>query len=57
MRLPLQIALAATVLASATTAQAQMRFQAMDTNRDGVDLAPRMDAATTREFPRSGLER
>ena len=36
MRLPLQIALAAAVLATATTAQAQMRFQAMDTNTDGV---------------------
>jgi Ca2+-binding EF-hand superfamily protein len=36
MRFPLQIALAAAVLASATSAEAQMRFQAMDTNRDGV---------------------
>ena len=36
MRLPLQIGVAAVVLASATTAQAQMRFQGMDTNGDGV---------------------
>lgn len=36
MRLPLQIALAASILASATSAQAQMRYQAMDTNNDGV---------------------
>jgi hypothetical protein len=36
MRLPLQIALAAVVLATATTAHAQMRFQGMDTNSDGV---------------------
>jgi hypothetical protein len=36
MRLPLQIALAAGILASATTAEAQMRYQAMDTNKDGV---------------------
>src|SRR5215208_4320157 len=36
MRLPLQITFAAAVLASATTAQAQMRYQSMDTNRDGV---------------------
>jgi hypothetical protein len=36
MRLPLHIALAAVVVASATTAEAQMRYQAMDTNRDGV---------------------
>ena len=36
MRLPLQITLAAAILASATTAHAQMRFQGMDTNRDGV---------------------
>ena len=36
MRLPLQITLAAAVFATATTAQAQMRFQGMDTNRDGV---------------------
>ena len=36
MRLPLHIALAATVLATATTAHAQMRYEAMDTNRDGI---------------------
>lgn len=37
MRLPLQIGVAAVVLASATAVHAQqMRFQAMDTNRDGV---------------------
>jgi Ca2+-binding EF-hand superfamily protein len=36
MRLPLQIALAASILASATSAQAQMRYQSMDTNNDGV---------------------
>ena len=36
MRLPLQMALAASILASATNAQAQMRYQAMDTNNDGV---------------------
>jgi Ca2+-binding EF-hand superfamily protein len=36
MRLPLHIALAAGILASATTADAQMRYQAMDTNRDGI---------------------
>ena len=37
MRLPLQIGVTAIVLASATAAHAQqMRFQAMDTNRDGV---------------------
>jgi hypothetical protein len=36
MRLPLQISVAALVLASATAAHAQMRFQGMDTNRDGV---------------------
>ena len=36
MRLPLQIALAAAVLASATPADAQMRYEAMDTNRDGT---------------------
>ena len=36
MRLSLQIAVAALVVASAGTAEAQMRFQAMDTNGDGV---------------------
>ena len=36
MRLPLQISVAAVVLASAATAQGQMRFQGMDTNGDGV---------------------
>ena len=36
MRLPLQISVAALVLASATAAQAQMRFQGLDTNGDGV---------------------
>ena len=36
MRLPLQIAAAALIVASAGTAHAQMRFQAMDTNGDGV---------------------
>jgi Ca2+-binding EF-hand superfamily protein len=36
MRLPLQIGVAALVLAGATTANAQMRFQSMDANRDGV---------------------
>ena len=36
MRFPLQIALAAAVLAWATPADAQMRFRGMDTNRDGV---------------------
>jgi hypothetical protein len=36
MRLPLQIALAAAFLAAAANAQAQMRFQAMDTNEDGM---------------------
>jgi hypothetical protein len=36
MQLPLQIALAAGILAGATAANAQMRYQAMDTNRDGV---------------------
>jgi hypothetical protein len=36
MRLPLQITLAAVVLAGATTASAQMRFQGLDANRDGV---------------------
>jgi Ca2+-binding EF-hand superfamily protein len=36
MRLPLQIGLAVAVLASATHAQAQMRFQGMDANHDGV---------------------
>ena len=36
MRLPLQIGVAVVVLASAATAQAQMRFQGMDTNGDGV---------------------
>ncbi|HUP38927.1 MAG TPA: hypothetical protein VM115_02315 [Vicinamibacterales bacterium] len=36
MRLPLKIAFAAAVIASATTAEAQMRYQAMDTNRDGM---------------------
>ncbi|RPI55676.1 MAG: hypothetical protein EHM55_07205, partial [Acidobacteria bacterium] len=36
MRLPLQIVLAVAVLASASTARAQMRFQAMDRNNDGV---------------------
>jgi len=36
MRLPLQIGMAALVLASAGTAHAQTRFQAMDTNGDGV---------------------
>ena len=36
MRFPLQLGVAAVVLASATTAQAQMRFEAMDSNRDGV---------------------
>jgi hypothetical protein len=36
MRLPLQIALAAAVLASATPAEAQMRYEAMDTNKDGI---------------------
>ena len=36
MRLPLQITAAAVVLATAATAQAQMRFQGLDTNRDGV---------------------
>jgi hypothetical protein len=36
MRLPLHIVLAATVLATATTAHAQMRYQAMDTNNDGM---------------------
>ena len=36
MRLPLQLTVAAAVLASSTTAHAQMRFQGMDANRDGV---------------------
>ena len=36
MRLPLQISVAAVVLASAATVQGQMRFQGMDTNGDGV---------------------
>ncbi len=36
MRAPLQIALAAAIVAGATSAHAQMRYQAMDTNRDGV---------------------
>lgn len=36
MRLPLRIALAAGILTCATTAQAQMRYQAMDTNNDHV---------------------
>ena len=36
MRLPLQIALAAAVLAGATTAHAQMRFRGMDANNDGI---------------------
>ena len=36
MRFPLQIALAAAVLASATQADAQMRFRGMDRNGDGV---------------------
>jgi EF hand len=36
MRLPLQIGVAAIVLASATAAQAQMRFRGLDTNGDGV---------------------
>ena len=53
MRLPLQIALAATVLATATTAHAQMRFQAMDTNRDGVVTRARM----ARHGPRASAMR
>jgi hypothetical protein len=36
MRLPLQIGLAVAVIASAANAQAQMRFQGMDRNNDGV---------------------
>jgi hypothetical protein len=36
MRAPLQFALAAAIVAGATSAHAQMRYQAMDTNRDGV---------------------
>jgi hypothetical protein len=36
MRFPLQLTVGGVVLATATTAQAQMRFQGMDTNRDGV---------------------
>lgn len=36
MRLPLQITLTAVFLAGASTAQAQMRFEGMDANRDGV---------------------
>lgn len=36
MRLSLQIGLAAALLASAVNAQAQMRFQGMDRNNDGV---------------------
>jgi Ca2+-binding EF-hand superfamily protein len=36
MRFPLQIGLAAAVLASATGAQAQMRHQGMDRNNDGI---------------------
>ena len=36
MRAPLQLALAAAIVAGATSAHAQMRYQAMDTNRDGV---------------------
>lgn len=36
MRLPLQIGLAVAVFAGATNAQAQMRFQGMDSNNDGV---------------------
>jgi hypothetical protein len=36
MRFPLQISVAAVVLASAATARGQMRFQGMDTNGDGV---------------------
>ena len=36
MRLPIQIAFAAAVAVTATTAHAQMRFQGLDTNRDGV---------------------
>ena len=36
MRLPLQIGLAVAVLASAADAQAQMRFQGMDTDNNGV---------------------
>ena len=36
MRFPLQISVAVVVLASAATAQGQMRFQGMDANGDGV---------------------
>src|SRR5688572_4748469 len=36
VRIPLQITAAAAIVAAATTAQAQMRFQGMDANRDGV---------------------
>ena len=36
MRRPLQIGLAMAVLASASTVQAQMRFQGMDRNNDGI---------------------
>jgi len=36
MRFPLPMSVAVVVLASAATAQGQMRFQGMDTNRDGV---------------------
>ena len=36
MRLPLRIILAGVMCAIASTAHAQMRFQGMDTNRDGV---------------------
>ena len=36
MRLPLRIILAGALCAIASTAHAQMRFQGMDTNRDGV---------------------
>jgi hypothetical protein len=36
MQLSLRFGVAAVVLATATSAHAQMRFQAMDTNRDGV---------------------
>ena len=36
MRFPLQLGVAAVVFSTATSAHAQMRFQAMDSNRDGA---------------------
>src|SRR5918999_1061882 len=48
MRLPLQIGLTVLALAGVADAQAQMRFQAMDSDRDGI--VDNEDAQITQRF-------